>query len=63
MRQERTIQATIFEVFAQHEIGRQFEKWSRSASAASDPRSTGIAIAHERQRDAVIDGLLRRRSR
>ena len=26
MRQERTIQATIFEVFAQHEIGRQFRE-------------------------------------
>jgi hypothetical protein len=63
MREDRTIQATIFEVFAQHEIAPSSEKWSRSAPAASDSGSTGIAIAHERQRDAGIDGPLRRRSR
>jgi hypothetical protein len=36
MRQERTIQATIFEVFAQHEIGCELKAsrngWTASAS-------------------------------
>ena len=29
MRQERTVQATIFEVFAQHEIGRELQTMSQ----------------------------------
>src|SRR6201993_5319143 len=29
MRQERTVQATIFEVFAQHEIGRELQAMSQ----------------------------------
>jgi hypothetical protein len=40
MRQERTIQATIFEVFAQHEIGSELKamsQWAGGAAPADQP--------------------------
>ena len=50
MRQERTIQATIFEVFAQHEIGRELKAMSQwldsqrqlTSLVAGDLRRQGV---------------------
>ena len=51
MRQERTVQATIFEVFAQHEIGSELKAMSQwldgqpglASLAAGDLRRQGCA--------------------
>ena len=51
MRQERTIQATIFEVFAQHEIGCELKAMSQwldgerqlTSLVAGDLRRQGVA--------------------
>jgi IS5 family transposase len=50
MRQERTIQATIFEVFAGHQIGGELKAISRWLGAGksvriSDPGRQSIAVA------------------
>ena len=55
MRQERTIQATIFEVFAQHEIGCELKAMSQWLDGQ---RQLTSLVAGDLRRQAAKDGLI-----
>ena len=62
MRQERTVQATVFDIFAEHEIGRDLNAMSRwldqqrslLSLVAADLSGHGIKETGSRKRDVTV---------